>query len=230
MTATYCTATEVMQELGLYDPSTGTLQVPSAQTFPTTDMITYYIENAQTHIDRQTKKSWRAKSVTEWEYHSIYDNNVNNSFGYTMIQGIFFIAIKLDYQQINTLESGTDYLQYFDGSSWIDLVATKTLGDGFGEGDYWVEPESGIVYLFTVLPTYGRSTFRAKYRYGYSAVPEDIREATAKLAAVDAVGSDWFKRAFPESTIHENAKEWKDRKQKKADDIINSYRNLQFQW
>jgi hypothetical protein len=217
-------------EIGLIDPSTGTLLTDSSSTHPTTAMLTYYIENAQTHIERLTWKSWRAKSTNDYEYYNVYDNNVNNSFGYAIIQGIFFVAIKLNHEQINTPVSGTDYFEYFDGSDWIDLIANKTVGSGFGEGDYWIEPENGIIYLFTILPTYGRSTFKAKYRYGYSSVPEDIREATAKLAAIDVIGSDWFKRSFPNSAIHENSKDYKDRLQKKADSIIDSYRGLQFVW
>lgn len=227
---------EVLLQMGYTDPSTGTILVDSSSTFPTTDMITFYINNAESFIDRETWRSWRAKSTDGFEYYNVFTNldgggyggGFGFGYGYTILNGIYTVAIKLIHSKLRDLVEATDFLEYFDGGDWIDIIANKISGDGFGEGDYWIDQEQGIVYLFTILPSIGRSTFRAKYRYGSETVPEDIREATAKRAAIDVLTSDWFKRNFPDNGAHLSMGDQISQYEKTIDRIIGNYKGIEF--
>lgn len=183
MAATYCTTTQVIQQLGLQKKD-GTRYDGSG--LPSTDEITEAIEDIEDEIDRHCNTSWKSTTVTN-EYHSF---PFRRGFYW---RGFWFNGyyIQLGNRYITTLASGTDKIEVWRGSSWTDLVATGSAGSGPRDGDYFLLPEEGIIYLNTTLPTLGENTIRITYRYQReSTVPKGIRRAAKLLAAAELIESN----------------------------------------
>lgn len=204
MAATYCSEAGVSQTLQLteQDPNDDTkvrrLEF-TTETLPTLEEVTKWIEQSETIIENETKRAWKSISIPD-EYHKFEGWQVPGfHIGYG--RRIWFtqrtVVIKLYNSKVTDFASGTDKIEYFDGSDWTDIVATGTKGDSFGEGDFWPDLKNGVIYLYgKVSPVPGKS-LRVTYRYGAeTTVPLDIQRACELLTAIRVMESDDYVQKF----------------------------------
>lgn len=144
----------------------------SGSTNPTDTTVDDLIENNEDYIDQRTGHAWRTKTITE-EYQ---DPITPYKYGTG-------IAFKLSRRQITQFASGTDKFEIWDGTQFIDYVATKTEGRN---NDYWVDYTNGVVYLLDRSIIYPKGV-RFTYRYGDSTVTKDVRKLAILLTAIDLV-------------------------------------------
>lgn len=199
-TASYCNASDVAEFLQSITFST--------TTSPTTNEVVGLITQHQDYIDNKTGHAWRTTTATN-EYHHLKKMSYQHRDG---------VPIFLKNRKITTFSSGTDKLEIWDGSQWLDWVANKTEGRN---GDFWVDYEQGIIFIKTVpayLPRYFQ--VRVTYRYGDSTVPGDIKRACILRTAADLVNSDDRSSLFPEGTQNVPLPEKVEKWMAEADKII----------
>jgi len=170
MTTTYCTENDVKRYMALD-------MTISEDTTPSINDVQDFIEEAEDDIDHQTQDAWRSKTVVN-EFYDIPRVRYNYQTG---------IAIHLRHTDIKALTNGTDKLEIWDGSSYVDWLATKTEGRN---NDYWLEETKGILYLRYPYRFYAKQAIRLTYRYGKTVVPGDIKRATAMIAAINLLLND----------------------------------------
>lgn len=183
MATTYALPSEVLAFLRLRS-ATGRLTL-SATSDPATDELSLAINIAEDEIDRITGHAWRSVTVTS-EFHDV-PFSYNRRFQYE-------ISIPLNHRAVRNLASG-DKIEIWDGSSWVDVYATKTQGRN---NDYWVDYTNGIIYFRAYRPVWEERGVCITYRYGESTVPKDIQKAAILLAAIDLVENDTFKSVLPQ--------------------------------
>lgn len=215
MTVTYCTADQILSRLGLINQSDGTrfTDSDSPATTPSTAELEEFINDAEDEIDQITGHAFRSITVTD-ETHDFFKVYHTGHWRRSAIA-------RLHHRNITTMASGSgDKIEIFDGSTFIDLLATGTEGTGFGENDFWVDKENGTIYIFSQFPIHGPGTIRVTYRYGDSAVPKDIRKACALIASINVLQSDLYIRAFPANTDRFPVQSLAENFQKQADKIL----------
>ena len=178
MAATYTTTAKVAE----------LIQIPAfdGSTTPTSTVVTNLIERAQDWLDDKTGHAWRPKTVTK-EYRE-------PSSGYVWSLGIRF---KLAHRTLTTFASGTDLIEVWDGSSWVDYVATKTAGRA---DDYWVDETNGIAFLTDRSSIYPHGV-RFTYRYGESSVPGHVEDCITKMVAIDILNQFEDLLVFPDDGV-----------------------------
>lgn len=167
MVVTYTTANKVGELLGF--PS----GYFTGSTTPTTTVIENFINRAEDQIDFSTGHAWRTTTVT--------DEYIDPISKYQYGTGI---AFKLSNRSI----LGISTLNIWDGSSWVDWIATKTEGRG---DDYWIDATNGFLYLVSLSQIYPRGVY-CTYTFGEATVPSSIENAATKLAALDILTSPEF--------------------------------------
>lgn len=119
-----------------------------------------------------------------------------------------------------------DSMQLWNGRDWEEWLGVRSEGYN---GDFWVDYDNGVVYLRRVFwygSWYGY-TFRIKYRYGGSVVPQDIRLACAYLTAVNLVESGDYNVLLPEGATNiVNAVTKVEYWRKQAFEILELYRGV----
>ena len=181
----------------------------TANTDPTTTEVEEFINMNEDYIDDETMHAWRSRTVTKAYSHL-------KAPPYAFREGS---VITLNHRSITTFVSGTDLLEVWDGSQWIDYVATKTEDRA---KDFWVNYRDGFIFIktfpSTVLPR--AHGVRVTYRYGETTVNGQIKKACILLTAADIVENDDKSILLPEGTSNvpllEKAKIWRE----KAEDII----------
>ena len=115
MTVTYTTAAKVASLLRLINMSSQVRQTLDATTDPTSTEVENFINEAEDFIDKETNHAWRPVTVTN-EYH-----DVDAAFS-----GLYRseLPVKLNHRSIRTMTSGTDKIEIWSGTNWIDLVLT----------------------------------------------------------------------------------------------------------
>jgi hypothetical protein len=189
MTVTYTTPQKVSSQLRLIDQTTQARLVFSADSDPTLDEVEISINRAEDRIDRETSHAWRAVSIAN-EYHSMHRS------AYDSYQRAFPVYLK--HRALNTLVSGTDKIELWNGSEWIDLVL---IANGYTEGradDYWIDYNQGVIYIRHPHAFRLDMGVRVTYRYGESSVPGDIEEACTKLAAIAIADTNEYSITLPE--------------------------------
>ena len=193
---TYTTAAKVASLLRLINPTTQARKVFDTTTDPTLAEVNNFIFEAEDVIDKDTNHAWRPVTVTN-EYH-----NVGRLYtGFYRRE----LPIKLKHRSIRTFTSGTDKIEHWDGSNWVDLVLAS---NGYTEGraqDYWVDYTSGIVYFISLKPYYAEKGVRFTYRYGEASVPYDIQECATKFAACKILENEDYKINVPEGLNNQYA-------------------------
>lgn len=178
MTVTYCTDDDVRRVL-----QSGAF---STSTTPTKADVEASINTAEREIERRTRHAWREITVTE-EFHDIpvfYKRQRRNN-------GIYLgagIPIYMKHRAVKGFDTGEgDAVEIWNGSEYEDWLLTKTEGRA---NDFWLSNKKGILYLRYYWPFFTEQAIRLTYRYGETTVPEDIRDACARLAAIDYLMSD----------------------------------------
>ena len=192
MVVTYTTTDKVAQILGFPAGHFDTASTPTAI------VIENFINRAEDQIDFSTGHAWRAATITE-EY-------LEPSSTYRYGTGISFNLLNRSINSINSLF-------VWDGSNWIDWIATKTEGRN---ADYWIDDQNGVIYLVTLNNVFPRGVY-STYVFGESSVPGSIEEAATKIAALEIITSPEFSSVvFTENgqsyTRHDGRiKNWQDK-------------------
>jgi len=163
MTTYYCTADQVAQFLQR--------NVFSTTTSPKKQVVEDIINRKEDYIDYETGHAWRETTITEE-----YIDNVAYQRG-------IGTRIDLNHRKIRDLNSGTDKLEIWNGSSYVDYISTKTEGRN---NDYFIDQTNGVFYLCNWVQIYPKGV-RATYRYGDSSVAKQIEDACIKLTAIDVL-------------------------------------------
>jgi hypothetical protein len=178
-TALYCDVSDVERILGLpkgYFTETTT---------PSYEDVQAVISQVCDYIDRRVHFAWRERWANDGrlEYHTV---------GRIAPRGTWFVwlgyPIYLNYRKVRQFDkSKGDVFEFFNGNEWEDWLTTRK--EGLPGGDYWVDYDSGVVYLRGLWSFLGIKEFavRFKYRYGETTVPEDIKLACAYLTAAHLI-------------------------------------------
>ena len=169
----------------------------TGDTTPQSDAVDAFINMAEKRIDLLTNHVWHTSRASE--HGKVTDercrvqtvrSNAINSRG----------RIQLAHYPIVTLAGGSgDTVKIWDGSSYVDYVATKTMGSSVTDvvnKDYWVDTERGLIYIenyasFNLLNSSpaGVGAY-VTYRYATAATPDDIKLATIYLTAATIAMND----------------------------------------
>ena len=210
---TYTTAAKVASLLRLIN-SAQTRLTFSASTDPTLLEVENFILEAEDEIDRATNHAWRAANITN-EYH-----NLSGLYTGAYRQEL---PVKLNHRSVRAMVSGTDKIEYWDGSSWIDMVATLTEGRA---NDFWLDYTHGWIFFVNTKPYYADRGIRVTYRYGESSVPGDIQNITTLLAAAKIIASDTYKVVIPEGGNMRGIQDAADAWEKRAYDRLEKRKEL----
>ncbi len=217
MAVTYCTSAQVFTFLQLGASSdvnfTGKTDF-DANTNPTKTTVEEWINESEDLIDQETMHAWRSVTVTKEKHHLEAPH-------YQLRDGS---EIKLLHRKITILASGTDLLEVWDGTQYLDYLANKTEGRN---NDYWVNEENGFVFIKT-YPAYTPRTFgvRVTYRFGESTVPGDIKRACILLTAIQFLSSEDRSVLLPEGTSNIPYQAKDDKWQKRIDEILDKRREI----
>lgn len=181
-TTTYCSPEDVARIMQLYT-NDGAVKSFRGDTQPSREDVIISIQRAEEFIDRYTHHSWKTTTVTD-EY---YDFRPPREWG-PYERRTDERALYLRHRKIKTFTSGTDKLEVWDGSTWVEYIANKTEGRS---EDYYVDYNKGVIYFQNSYPVYSRNAVRMTYRYGEDTVAAPIRDACAMLTAAEiAVNND----------------------------------------
>lgn len=178
---------EESEELG-----PGTTQDPSGIRPPTRSDVQQLILRASARIDRETGHAWRERRVED-EIRDIKGPYYWNS-------GVPVPLLKRNI--VTPIDSSQgDKLEVWQGEEWHDWAADDAYTYG-RDGDYWVDEANGILHIYRRPLYINHLNLRVTYRYGSTGgygVPEDIKEACAKLVAAELYRSDVYGTAIPGS-------------------------------
>ena len=214
MAVTYTTAANVASLLRLINPSTQARLTFTISTDPTLLEVEAFINEAEDEIDRATNHAWRAVTVTN-EYHNLtglYTGEYRQE-----------LPVKLNHRSIRAMISGTDKIEYWNGSSWIDMVATLTEGRA---NDFWVDYTHGWIFFVNTKPYRANRGVRITYRYGEATVPGDIQNIATLLAAAKIIASDMYKIVIPEGGGMRGIQDAADAWEKRAYDRLEKRKEL----
>lgn len=216
-TPTYCTSADVFTFLQLGASSdvnfTGKTDFDST-TNPTNLTVEGWINESEDYIDQETMHAWRAVTVTKEQHHLEAPH-------YQLRDGS---EIKLLHRNIRTLTSGTDLLEVWDGTQYLDYLANKTEGRN---SDYWANEQDGFIFIKT-YPAYTPRTFgvRVTYRFGDSTVPGDIKRACVLLTSIHFLQSEDRSVLLPEGSSNIPYQTKSDKWQEKVDEIMDKRREI----
>lgn len=185
-----------------------------ADTIPSKTTVDGWINESEDYIDQETMHAWREVTVTK-EYHHLHRPQ------YQLRDGS---EIKLLHRNIKTLTSGTDLLEVWDGTQYLDYLANKTEGRN---RDYWAVEQDGFIFIKT-YPAYLPRYFgvRVTYRFGDATVPGDIKRACKLLTAIQFLQGEDRSVILPEGSSNipyqSKVSDW----QKKVDDILDRRREI----
>jgi hypothetical protein len=189
---TYTTATKVANLLQI---SIGTT------TTPTTSQVESIILRQEDYIDYRSNHSWRTTSVgTEY---------INPQTNYRLGSGVRF---KLKHRKIKSIT----LLEIYDGSNWVDYVATKVEGRN---NNYWINYTEGVVYILDRVSFFPDGV-RASYTYG-DEINYMVEDIATKLSAIDVINTYDKMLNFPDDgsttrpTHAQRIQSWNDDTEKK---------------
>lgn len=190
MAVTYCTSDDVAKFIwrdGSGDDFT-------TSTNPSKAHVEQLINDAEDRIDSITTHGWRTKSESE-EIHDYVVSPLTQRSWYR--RGAAYLNHR---KLINPLVSGTDKIEIWNGSEWVDIIlAANGYTEGRGD-DYWIDYEKGIIYFINTYPLTTERSIRATYRYGDTIVTNSIRNACVKMVAIDLLTQDDRTVLLPEGT------------------------------
>ena len=137
-------------------------------TNPTSGQVDNIINRMEDRIDQKLVHGWREKTSKLMF--------VNPSF-FDFRNGTRF---DLPNYNVKTLLNGTDTLEVWDGSEYVDFLADKTEGR---DEDYWLDGEKGVLFVRNGIQRSTKKPIRIKYRYGEDTVPGEIEDLCTLMAA-----------------------------------------------
>ena len=185
ITVAYCSADDVARQLQVREFG------GEGATSPSLEDVENSILEAQDEIDQQTHHAWREKTISN-EKHDLNQLRYEPDAGW---------PIYLKHRAIKTLSSSDgDKIEMWDGSAWVDWVASSDYTEGRGN-DYWMDYEQGVLYIrsATIFAVKNKAV-RITYRHGTSTVPKDIRKACLLMACIDVLESNNRTLLVPEES------------------------------
>ncbi len=168
------------------------LRIPiCATTVPNTTQVVKLIERAQDKIDRRTGHAWRIRTITN----ETHDMPLVYNFGWGTL-----ISLKHRMTQALCTTAG-DKFEIWGGTRGSYTCVGACVGGRFEE-----IPDRGELYvrgfLFSVMR---KNRIRITYRYGGEPgdcplsipIPDDIEEATVKLAAIEILSTSFRMDQLP---------------------------------
>ena len=186
--AVYCTHGEVSAFLQV------AAFTDSPATTPTQAQVETFIERAEQYIDEYTNFGWHSTRYRTVTKEPLNLRPVPNTSGF-----------RARAQLNNWPVAGLTNFYVWDGSTFVDYVASKTAGTFTDplSGDYWSDTQNGYLFLktFTIglalrSPT-GTPAY-ATYTYGTAATPEDITQAAILLTARTIISNEEYGLNIPE--------------------------------
>ncbi|MEM0478333.1 MAG: hypothetical protein QXN77_08040 [Candidatus Caldarchaeum sp.] len=221
----YCNVYDVAQIMGLDIGRFGDETRPAKETV---DML---IKMVMDYVDRYCRTAWRERKSSEVEGERNFEPS---GAGYeyhwvvpTTFTGFMWLGrpVFLRFYPVRPFDATKgDSVQVFTGQGWEEWVGVRPLSE---TGDWWVDWDRGIIWfrrMFWFSKLQG-PTIRARYRYGFLTVPQDIRYATALLTAAHLVESGDYVVLLPEGATNivyarEKAELWRER----AHEILERYK------
>ena len=213
----YCTPREVASFMGrpTFTDSTN----------PTRYEVEQIIKDMCDQVDEKTHNTWRKTRVTN-ETHDVRIQDRYQGYGAYPYDYSTRIALYLKHRDIRPFVAGTNKIEVWDGTSWVDFITTYTEGRA---QDYWINYERGIIYFVNHYPLRQRSNVRVTYDYGKTSVEGDIRMATIMLTAANIIGGkEDLNVVYPQSTMG-SVLDTKDRWEKwieQADKRLNKHEQI----
>ncbi|MCP6727492.1 MAG: hypothetical protein KJI69_05790 [Patescibacteria group bacterium] len=185
-----------------------------ANTNPTKTTVDRWIDESADYIDQETMHAWRTVTVTKEQHHLEIPH-------YQLRDGS---EIKLLHRNIKTLTAGTDLLEVWDGTQYLDYLANKTEGRN---NDYWVNEQNGVIFVKT-YPAYLPRTFgiRVTYRFGDTTIPGSIRRACVLFTAVHFLQSEDRSVLLPEGSSNISYDTKSEKWEKKAEQLIEKKKEI----
>lgn len=199
----YCTSVQVASFIGKTTDFDGSSN-------PTQTTVNELIASNTTTIDKETMHAWESRTVTEEMHHQ-------DSLPYGLREGV---KIFLNHRIVTTFLSGTDLLEIWDGTQFLDYVANKVEDRN---RDFWVDYPRGIITIKNIT-FYKYFSARVTYRYGETSVDTDIRKACILLTAADLAGGDDRSILFPEGTSNVSLPDKVEKWRSQAAEIISDNR------
>lgn len=162
MVVTYCTAEDV-QVLLQIEPFT-------VSTTPTLLQVESIINKKEDRIDQKLEHGWREKTSSLMFVDTSF-LDFRNGYRYD-----------LPNYSVRTLTNGTDTLEVWDGSQYVDYLADKTEGR---DEDYWVDYDKGVLYIKQMAGRQRKKPIRIQFRYGETVVPGEIEDLCIYMACKD---------------------------------------------
>lgn len=166
LSGSYCTVTDVSDILMLG-------YAFSSTTKPTATAVSTWIVGVEDEIDQATQHSWKETTKTDEFYNIEYRERWFWGAG---------VKINVENREVRSMDTDEgDKIEIWDGTQYVDWVATKTEGRN---EDYWWDYNQGILFINKRHWSIFQKPIRLTYRFGVSNVPGDIRKAASQLVAI----------------------------------------------
>lgn len=170
--AAYTTTQRVAELLQVAEPTDA-----NDEGEPTKASWTRRIVDVEDEIDRLTGQAWRERKVTD-EYRHID----------AWMDWHGFVPVNLRHHEIRALDTAQgDKVEVRVGSAFVDYLTTQTQGT---TGAFWIQADTGILYLRRRHFPIVRDAIRMAYRYGEQAVPNAIRRLATLMAGIELAQGD----------------------------------------
>jgi hypothetical protein len=135
-------------------------------------------------VDEIAGTAWREATATD-ERHSIKRSTQASVWWERTF------SIHLNHENIRDITK----LEIWEGDAYVDWVATKTLGR---DGDYWIDKENGIIYLYTFYWIKWGNDAKVTYTHGATTVDPRAKELNLVLSAIHILENFAHLVAIPE--------------------------------
>lgn len=196
MSVVYCEAQDVVNFLRVKDDDGQRLIIDDSNEEITKTEIEALILEAEDYIDDQTHHAWRSTSVASEMHNFPYIRWGYHGYRYPLT-AVLEKPIFLNHRKIRgPFVSGTDKIEVWESSAYVDYVATKSEGRA---NDWWCDYEQGILYFVSSFPNRYLNAVKMTYRYGHeTTVPRDIKKACIMLVATDILSTEGFSVLLPQ--------------------------------
>lgn len=199
---TYCTAQDVIDNIGMVDKK-GEPLIITESTRPRKSQVEKWIVQAEDFCDRQCRGSWRENIVKD----KLIDRPVpwkgtrtggvgRNPFMLQESTGQGIIGkghtFKLPHYNIRPIDPDKG-----------DKIEMRGIGQEFTDittdtSSYWLDHEGGRIFIRKWFMSSSSASLRITYRWGEDYVPQDISQLAILKASVKALQTDWFTRVLPQ--------------------------------
>lgn len=214
MAGTYCTPTDVANFLALRD-SNGNRLVLGPTTNPTSAEVDALIEETEDFIDSYIGTTFKVKQV----FDELHRGDSRRRDKWNKLSYMFRLR---KYPVVALSSVNGDKFEVWDGSSWVDWLAAGDMGQAPYDKKFYVS-QSGKVIVSDGNYARGPVSFKVTYRYGFNAVPKDIKRATILLVAAELYRTQLQEAIFPRGDLEIDRQDVSVKYEEQAFDILSRY-------